>query len=77
VLIDGIDTAQLGCWLVVVLPDLFRRSAFGRSCRLGCTVVKTHADVRDTHVGGSRKWLLDVVFFGVIWYLGDRVAQIG
>jgi hypothetical protein len=30
VLVDGVDAAQLGCGLVVVLPDLFRRSA---SCR--------------------------------------------
>ena len=31
VLVDGVDAAQLGRGLVVVLPDLFRRSASGRS----------------------------------------------
>jgi hypothetical protein len=45
VLIDSVDTAQLGGWLVVVLPDLFRRSASGRSCCSDSIVVMTHANV--------------------------------
>jgi hypothetical protein len=64
-LVDGVDAAQLGRGLVVVLPDLFRRSA---SCRY-------RRSVRPEGVAGGRTPMYEIPMMAVFLLVLGVVAK--